>query len=251
MAYKVIAVIQARMGSSRLPGKTLTEIVGKPLLEHVVNRLRYSKTIDKIIVATTSEPVDKAIVNLVEKIQVASFVGSSEDVLDRFYQCAKLFGGSVLVRITADDPFKDPKVIDEIVNYFFSNPELDYASNTIQPSYPIGLDVEVFSFTALKKAWEEANSVIEREHVTPYIWGNSGSFKIANIKNNTDLSHLRWTIDTKKDLEMTKEVYKKLYVEDEIFYMDDILSMLKKYTYISDLNSDVEQLTISSKGGEI
>ncbi len=246
MACKVIAIIQARMGSTRLPGKSLIEIEGKTLLEHIINRVRYSKTIDEIIIATTTNQEDKAIVNLVEKLKVKAYTGSSEDVLDRFYQTAIRFGGKVLVRITADDPFKDPKIIDEIVNYFFSHPELDYVSNTIEPTYPIGIDVEVFSFTALEKAWKEAKTMIEREHVTPYIWDNLGLFKIANIKNHANLSHLRWTIDNQKDLEMTRAVYKELYVEDEIFYMDDILQLLKKHTYISDLNSSVEQLSIAT-----
>ena len=144
MACKVIAIVQARMGSTRLPGKSLIVIEGRPLLEHIVNRVSYSKTIDEIIIATTTEPEDKPIVRLAEKLHVATYTGSSEDVLDRFYQAANLFGGKVIVRITADDPFKDPKVIDEIVNYYFSQSELDYVSNTIEPSYPIGIDVKFF-----------------------------------------------------------------------------------------------------------
>jgi len=248
MACKVIAIVQARMGSTRLPGKSLIVIEGRPLLEHIVNRVSYSKTIDEIIIATTTEPEDKPIVRLAEKLHVATYTGSSEDVLDRFYQAANLFGGKVIVRITADDPFKDPKVIDEIVNYYFSQSELDYVSNTIEPSYPIGIDVEVFSYRALERAWKESDSVIFREHVTPYIWRNPSLFKVANYKYSEQLSHLRWTIDTKKDLQMTKEVYKELYVDDKIFYMDDILQLLRKRTHISDINSDVEQLSITPLG---
>ena len=166
-------------------------------------------------------------------------------MLDRFYQGASKYGGEVIVRITADDPFKDPKVIDEIVNYFLLHPGINYVSNTIEPSYPVGIDVEVFSYDVLKKAWEEAESQTDREHVTPYIWRNPGLFKIINYKNSEQLSHLRWTIDSKEDLQMTKEVYKKLYVEDEIFYMDDILQLLHKYPHISDINRGVEQLAIT------
>ncbi len=245
MAVNVLAIVQARMGSIRLPGKTLIEIEGKPLLEHIINRIRYSKSIDKIIIATTTEPEDKAIVSLAEKLQVETYTGSSEDVLDRFYQAASLFGAKEIVRITADDPFKDPKVIDEIVNYFFSHPELDYVSNTIEPSYPVGIDVEVFSYKALKTSWQEAESPRYREHVTPYILCNPNLFKVANYKYTGQLSHLRWTIDTKEDLQMTREVYKKLYVEDGMFYMDDILKLLSKHTDISDINCNVEQLIIA------
>ena len=245
MARKVIAIVQARMGSMRLPGKSLIEIEGKPLLEHVINRIRYSKTIDEIIIATTTEPEDKAIINLAEKLNVATYTGSSDDVLDRFFQAASLFGGKVIVRITADDPFKDPVIIDTIVEYFIEHSELDYISNTIEPTYPIGLDVEVFSFLALEKAWQNAKSLPEREHVTPYIWCNPNLFKVANYKYTEQLSHLRWTIDTKEDLQMTREIYKRLYVKDGIFYMDDILQLLYKHTHISDINSGVEQLTIA------
>jgi len=245
VADNVLAIIQARMGSTRLPGKTLIEIEGKPLLEHVINRIRYSKIIDEIIIATTTEPEDIAIVSLAKKLQVPTYTGSSEDVLDRFYQAASLFGGRVIVRITADDPFKDPAVMDEIVNYFFSHPEFDYISNTIKPSYPVGIDVEVFSYYALKTAWQNAEDPKDREHVTPYIYRNPGIFKLANYKYTKQLSHLRWTIDTKKDLQMAREVYKKLYVEDEMFYMADIMQLLKKYTYISDINRTVEQLMIT------
>ena len=244
MAINVLAIVQARMGSTRLPGKTLIDIEGKPLLEHVINRIRYSKMIEEIIIATTNEPEDKAIVNMAKKLQVKTYAGSSYDVLDRFYQVARLFEGKVIVRITADDPFKDPKVIDDIVNYFLSHPELNYVSNTIEPSYPVGIDVEVFSFEALKTAWENAKKSVEREHVTPYIIYNPGLFNIANYKNSKQLSYLRWTIDTKEDLQMTKEVYNRLYVEDKIFYMDDILQLLQKYPHISDINSSIEQFAI-------
>jgi spore coat polysaccharide biosynthesis protein SpsF len=244
MASKVIAVIQARMGSLRLPGKSLMEIEGKPLLEHIIDRIRYSKTIDEIIIATTTEHEDKAIINLAKKLQLKVYAGKIIDVLDRFYQAINLYGGEVIVRITADDPFKDPKIIDYIVNYYLLHPELDYVSNTIDPTYPIGIDVEVFSFKALKKAWREAKTKIAREHVTPYIWSNSGLFKIANIKHHIDLTNLRWTIDTKEDLEMAREVYKKLYDKDKIFYMKDILRLLKKDTYISNLNSNIKQIVI-------
>lgn len=240
MAVKVLAIVQARMGSTRLPGKTLIEIESRPLLEHVINRIRRSKTIDEIIIATTTKLEDNAIVHLAEKLQIKVFRGSSMNVLDRFYQAANKFDGKVIVRVTADDPFKDPKVIDEIVNYFFSHPELDYVSNSIEPTYPIGIDVEVFLYQALKTAWKYAKCSRDREHVTTYIWGNPELFNVCNYKYREQLSNLRWTIDTMEDLQMAREIYKKLYVEGKIFYMDDILRLLRKYPHISDINTCVE-----------
>jgi len=237
----VLAIIQARMGSSRLPGKTLKKISGKPLLEHVINRIKYSETIDEIMVATTTNPEDKAIISLAEQQDILTYSGSTDDVLDRVYKAAKKGKADIIVRVTADDPFKDPTIIDKIVKYFITNPKVDYVSNTIEPTYPIGIDVEVFSFSALEKAWKEAKSLLEREHVTPYIWDNQGLFNIASIKNRTDLSHLRWTIDTKEDIEMTRAVYKILYKEGEIFLMNDILKFIERYPHVPAINSHIEQ----------
>ncbi len=245
MHDKILAIIQARMGSSRLHRKTLVEIEGVPLLEHVVNRICHSKTINNTIIATTTKSEDKTIISLAEKLGIDVFAGSSRDVLDRYYQSATLFKGKIIVRITADDPFKDPKIIDEIVNYFLMNKKLDYVSNCIEPTYPIGIDVEVFKYEALKMAWEKAVSSQDREHVTPYIRRKQNLFNIANYKNNENLSHLRWTIDTAEDLKMAKEVYRKLYVEGEIFYMDEILKLIRKHPYISSINRNIKQVYIN------
>jgi spore coat polysaccharide biosynthesis protein SpsF (cytidylyltransferase family) len=245
MAIEVLAIIQARMGSTRLPGKTLARIEGKPLLEHVINRVRFCESIDKIIVATTMNPEDKEIISVTERMGVETYAGSPEDVLDRFYKAAVLCDGKTIVRITADDPFKDPRIIDEIVEFYLAHQEYDYVSNTVKPTFPIGIDVEVFSFEALERAWQETESVTEREHVTPYIWRNPELFKTRNIENDTQLSHLRWTIDTEEDLVMAREVYRHLYVDGHIFYMQDILELLVGNKGIIEINSGVKQAQMS------
>lgn len=238
---KVIAIIQARMGSTRLPGKTLVEICGKPLLEHIVERVRYSRLIKEIVVATTTKQEDNVIIDLCTKMRVKSFRGSEDDVLDRFYQCVKRFEADIIVRITADDPFKDPEVIDKAIEAILDNDKLNYVSNTIRPTYPEGIDVEVFTFGTLEKAWKEAREPTEREHVTPYIWNNPDIFKVLNMENDVDLSYMRWTLDTKEDLEFTRAIYKRLYRPNEIFLMKDILEVLAREPELKEINSGVER----------
>jgi len=235
----IVAIIQARMGSTRLPNKTLLEISGKPLLGHIIERVKASRTIHEIIVATTTDPQDKSILDLAVRYGVKRFAGSKDDVLDRFYNAAKLSSAEIIVRITADDPFKDPQVIDRIVRYFRSRPNLDYASNTIEPTYPEGLDVEVFSFKALEQAWAEAKLPSEREHVTPYIWKNPTKFRLANVKYKRDLSGFRWTLDYEEDLKFTREIYARLYSPGKIFLMDDILELLKKEPHLIFINQRI------------
>ena len=156
------------MGSTRLPGKVLMELEGKPLLQRVVERVKRAKKIDEIIIATTKNKEDKKLTEFAEKLKVKSYAGSEDDVLDRYYQAAKKFGAENIVRITSDCPLIDPEIVDDIISYYLNN-DFDYVSNTISPTYPDGLDTEVFSFKALERAWKEAKKGFEREHVTPYI----------------------------------------------------------------------------------
>jgi len=240
---KVVAIIQARMGSARLPGKTLTEICGKPLLQHIIERIQHCEFIDEIVVATTENKEDYAIIKLSDKLGVKSFTGSENDVLDRFYQCAKKFDADIVVRVTADDPFKDPDVIDRAVKELISGKGLDYVSNTIKPTYPEGIDIEVFAFKALERTWKDAEKISEREHVTPYIWNHPEIFKISNFENNVNLSDLRWTLDTPQDLEFTRDIYKRLYSADSIFFMNDILELLRKEPWLASINTGIERNT--------
>lgn len=241
---EVAAVIQARMESTRLPKKVMSPIVGHPMLWHIINRIRKAELIDKIILATTSNKEDDSISKFAEENNILLFRGSEHDVLDRYYKAAKNFNLKNIVRITADDPFKDPAVIDKIIKIYLKG-KYDYASNTIKPSYPVGIDAEVFSFEAIEKAWLESKKEFEREHVTPYIWMNPDKFKIINVEyEKENLSDLRWTVDTKEDLAFAKTVYEKLYKENKIFLMKDILNLLEKNPEIADINRNVKPKNI-------
>lgn len=233
---KVVAIIQARMGSTRLPGKVMKEIVGKPMLWHIVNRLSWSKLIDEIVIATTTNKEDLIIVEFAEKQGISCYAGSAEDVLDRYYQVAQKFGAEIIVRITADCPLIDPNIADKIIDNFLIDAELDYASNTLVPTYPDGLDVEVLSLNALEKAWKNANKKSEREHVTPYIKNHPETFKLVNVKENFDLSSLRWTVDYPEDFHFIETIYKNLYVGKEIFLMGDVISLIKQRSDLENIN---------------
>jgi spore coat polysaccharide biosynthesis protein SpsF len=218
----------------------MRSIMGKPMLWHIVQRIRYSTFINDIVIATTVHSRDDEVALFSKKNNVAVFRGSEEDVLDRYYRCAQCYSFKDIVRITADDAFKDPVVIDKVIRMYMQN-NVDYASNTINPTFPLGLDVEVFSFSALTKAWKQARNAFEREHVTPYIWMNPDIFKIINVTyNEKNLSHLRWTVDTKEDLHFARKIYKRLYHEGKVFLMDDILLLLKQHPEFLDINKNVK-----------
>ncbi len=230
----ILAIFQARMTSTRLPGKTMAMIEGKPLLQHVIERVKASKLIDKIVVATSSNPKDDAVEEFVKKQGIDVFRGSGEDVLDRFYKAAKRYKADIVVRVTADDPFKDPVVTDEIIGFYIKNRnKYDYVSNTIKATYPVGIDIEVCSFKALERAWKEGKTREDREHVTYHIWNNPDKFRLKNVEYEKDLSHLRWTIDTQKDLDFARAVYRKLYKKKKVFLMGDILRLLKEHPELS------------------
>lgn len=226
----IAAIIQARMSSTRLPGKVLKKIGGKTLLEVLIERLRQAKKIDKIVVATSTNKENKAIVDLAKKIKCPYFTGSENDVLDRIYKAAKKFKADTVIRITADCPFHDPELIDNIIDFYFKNRnKYDYVSNVDPPTFPDGLDFWIFSFKTLERAWKEAKLVSEREHVCPYIWKNPHLFRIGHFESKINYSHLRWTVDDIGDLEFVKKIYTKLYQEGKIFHIQDILDLLKKY----------------------
>jgi len=235
---KVVAIIQARMGSTRLPGKVMMKIVGRPMLWHVINRLKHAKRLDDTVIATTTLNEDKTILKLASEMGVKGYAGSEDDVLDRYYQAAIRYKADVIVRITADCPLIDPTVIDRAIE-FYLNHDFDYVGTGIKPTYPDGLDTEVLSFNALERAWKEASLASEVEHVTPYIKKNPQLFDIKNVENDKDLSYMRWTVDEERDLKFVREIYKRLYIEGKIFYMDDILNLLKKFPEIMDINKSI------------
>jgi spore coat polysaccharide biosynthesis protein SpsF len=232
---KVSAIIQARMGSSRLPGKSLMDICGQPLLGHIVDRVAACKKVDSIVVATTSGPEDDVLADLARTKRTNLYRGSADDVLDRYYQAALRERCDVVVRITADDPFKDPSIVDLVIGTLIADSATDYASNTLTLTYPEGLDVEVFRQSALACAWREAKLKSEHEHVTPFIWKQPERFKIVRVTQPVDQSHLRWTLDYPEDLEFTRAVYQRLY-RGTIFSTQQILDLLEREPALSAIN---------------
>lgn len=241
---KVNAIIQARCGSTRFPNKVFAEIDGKPLIWHVVNRLTFSEKIDDIIIATTTNVKDDAIEKWCEVNMVSCFRGSEDDVLNRYYSASQAYPSDVVVRITADDPFKEPIVIDRVVAKLV-NEGLDIVTNNLPPSFPEGLDCEAFLSKALEKAEKTARSNFEREHVTQYFYRNPDKFKIGNVSNSENLSAYRWTIDKDADLEMVRAVYAHREPKNSsILLMDEILEILQANPEIAQINSAVERSTM-------
>ena len=239
---KVVAIIQARMGSTRLPGKIMKKIKGKTVLEHVINRVRQSKYIDEIVIATTELERDLVVVEEAKRCGVSVYRGSEEDVLSRYYHAGKENRGDIIVRITSDCPLIDAEVVDSFIQYYKDN---DYAlvtnagSDLVQRTYPRGLDAEVFSFKVLEEAYKYAERQYQREHVTPYIYENYD--KIYYYKNDLDYSKYRWTLDTEEDFQLIETVYQHLYQDNHKFSFTDILNLLKKYPELTLINAHVEQ----------
>ena len=245
---KVVAIIQARMGSTRLPGKIMKEILGKPVILWDLDRISLSKLIDEIVVAIPYGKENDVIVDTIKEYndKIVITRGSENDVLDRYYQAAVQANADVVVRITSDCPLIDPVVIDNVIEQFLDN-DCDYCSNSLTRTYPRGLDTEVFSFKSLEEAWKEAKKDHEREHVTPYIIENPDKFKLLNVANGIDLSHLRWTLDTKDDFEFISAIYKRIFQKKQLFLIDDVLELLDKEPELIDINRHIEQKVIHQK----
>jgi spore coat polysaccharide biosynthesis protein SpsF (cytidylyltransferase family) len=241
-AARVIAVVQARLGSTRLPGKALSPIAGRPMLEHVLARAAAVPGIDGVVLATTTSPEDAALVDLARAAGIASARGSVSDVLDRFSAALAEHPADAVVRITADCPLLDPGVAGRVVaEYRRRAGGVDYVSNVHPPTFPDGLDTEVISAPALVCAWREATAASDREHVTPYVWSRPERFRIANVTAATDLSSLRWTVDDARDLAFVREVYRQLAPEGgpgaARFGMDAVLDVLRAHPEIGALNA--------------
>lgn len=232
----VLAILQARSSSTRLPGKVMLDLCGQPMLARQIERVRRSSLIDRLVVATSDAQDDDRLEQLCRAIGVDCYRGSLNDVLDRFYQATTLYKAETIVRLTGDCPLIDPMVIDRVVQQYLDS-NSDYVSNVIKPTYPDGLDVEVFSRAALKQAWESAHKKSEREHVTPYILNNPDQFNLANCAHTEDFSSLRWTVDEPEDFEFVKAVYERLYQSNPSFGMDEILALLANSSELSQLNT--------------
>lgn len=233
-------IVQARMGSTRLPGKVLKKVQGKTLLEFLIERVKIAKLVDQVIIATTHSQKDKAIATVASRNNLKVFRGSENDVLDRYFQCANHFHLKTIVRITGDCPLIDPKIIDEVIR-FYRKGRFDYATNGIDSTFPDGMDVEVFSFKALKRAWSEARLESEREHVTAYIWKNKSIFKIGTYKGSVDNSSLRLTVDEPKDLKLVRRIIADLYPKNSEFSLADIILHLKKNPSLLKINSKISR----------
>lgn len=232
----ILAILQARVSSSRLPGKVLKPLLGEPMLLRQIERVRRVQKIDQLLVATSTEPSDDLIEEMCARHGVACFRGNLNDVLDRFYQAAQPVHPDYVVRLTADCPLADPEVIGKTISVCLEG-GYDYVSNALEPTFPDGLDVEVFRFSCLEQAWREARLPSQREHVTPFIYSQPERFKIGQYKNATDLSFLRWTVDEQRDFELVSAIYEELYPKNPAFATQDILKMLDSRPELKDLNT--------------
>lgn len=236
----VVAIIQARCDSMRFPNKVFADLCGRPFIWHVVNRLKFAQSLDHIVLATTNRPSDDKLYNWAKESGVDVYRGSESNVLNRYFEAANYSKADVVVRITADDPFKEPVLIDKAVNTLQKG-GYDFVCNNYPPSYPEGVDIEVLSKNTLDRVVSLSFSDFEREHVTQYIYHHPEDFKIFNISNTEgNFSYLRWTVDTEKDFQMVTRIYSFLYKNDsEIFHINDIFRLLKEYPEIGRMNLDV------------
>jgi len=231
-------IVQARMGSSRLPNKVMKKIENDfTVLDYVIEQLKSSKNIEKIIVATTTLEEDNIIFDYLFLHKYEVFRGSSEDVLDRFYQCAKKFSIDTIVRITADNPLIDPKIIDIVIDEY-KNDRYDLVTNTLKRTFPYGTEVEVFSFKSLEKAWKNAKKPSEREHVTPFIRNPKNKFILKNIEYQEDISYLRYTIDRIDDLKLVKEIIKNSSTRPIL--IQDVIKLYKNKPEIFEINKNIK-----------
>lgn len=240
---RTIAIVQARMGSTRLPGKVLADLAGRPLLGHLLERVRRSN-VDEIVVATTTLPADDMLADWVDHSGLAStYRGSADDVLERFYHAAMTYQADLIVRVTADDPLKDAQIINHALALLQDGRVYDYCSNTLVPSYPEGLDIEVFTLAALSAAHLHAQLPSEREHVTPYIWKHPEIFRLYNFSHEKNLSAWRWTVDKPADLEFMRAVFSGMRDNQAMAYRD-VISYLEQHPEIQEIN----QGTVRNEG---
>jgi glutamate-1-semialdehyde aminotransferase/spore coat polysaccharide biosynthesis protein SpsF (cytidylyltransferase family) len=232
--HNVVAIVQARMNSSRLPGKVLADVAGRPMLWRVIQRVKKSALVQRVMVATSVHATDDAIAEFCRMHEIAFFRGSETDVLDRYYQAAQSCAAETIVRITGDCPLIDGAVVDKVVEQFFHS-GADYAANTLLSTYPDGLDTEVFSFAALQSAWQNAALPAEREHVTPY-FRTSARFRIANVASDFDpaAGQMRWTVDEPRDLEFVRAIFARF--KERAFTCHDVLRLLRQAPELSDFN---------------
>ncbi|MDE2440339.1 MAG: glycosyltransferase family protein [Betaproteobacteria bacterium] len=236
----MLALLQARCSSSRLPGKVLKPILGEPMIVRHIERLRRTLHLSPLVVATSTEASDDPLAELCASLDIACRRGSLSDVLDRFYQAAAPFAPDHVVRLTGDCPLADPEVIDACIDYHLAG-DYDYTSNALRPSFPDGLDVEVFRFSALADAWREAQLPSEREHVTPFLYNHPERYRIGHFTQAEDFSWLRWTVDQPEDFAMVERVYDALYPTNPAFSTRDIIRWLATHPEVAALNTNISR----------
>lgn len=242
---KIVAIIQARMGSTRLPNKVLMDIAGKPMLWHILNRLKYSKLINEIVIATTTKGSDDSIEAFCKKNSVFCFRGNEEDVLERYYQAASMYKAKMIVRITADCPLIDPKIVDLVIERHIKS-EADYTSNTIKRTYPRGLDTEIFNYNVLKKAYNQAKAQPEREHVTIYFYRHPEIFKLESVEAQAEFYRpdIRICVDTQEDLQLVRKIFEEFSDKEGMFLAEDIIDLCSREPQILKINSAVQQKVV-------
>jgi spore coat polysaccharide biosynthesis protein SpsF len=236
----VSIIVQARMGASRLPGKPLKKSVGITLLAHLLARLKRCKEASSLLVATTLAPKDALIVRETEKQGVAVYRGSEEDVLSRYLGAAHLMKADAVCRITADCPLIDPDLVDQMIRLFKETPGIDYLSNTLDRTFPRGMDIEIFKTSALEKAARSVDRD-EREHVTLFLYRHPETFHLMNFCYSEDNSQLRWTVDTEDDLKAIRKILRLIYKKNPDFTLQELLELAKEHPEIAKLNAHVEQ----------
>ncbi|HYH04679.1 MAG TPA: glycosyltransferase family protein [Bacillota bacterium] len=236
-------IVQARMASTRLPGKILKTVLDKTLLEYQLERLQRVKFVDKIVIATTDHGAEQPIVDLCRSLGVDYFRGSESDVLARYYEAATEFGAETVVRITSDCPLIDPAVVDRVIEFHLKNRDkYDYVSNTFPKlTYPRGMDTEVFSYQTLQEAYQEAVDQPEREHVTIFIKRRPERYRIKNLPYHIDVSGFRWTVDTPEDFELIERIITELYPGKPDFTLENCLKLMIKYPEWAGINGEVQQ----------
>lgn len=262
---KVVAIIQARMSASRLPGKVLLDVGGEPMLARVVERTRRSRVVDEVVVATSLDKSDDPIEQLCSQRGYACHRGSLHDVLDRYYHAARSLHAEVIVRITADCPVIDPRVIDQTLYAFYGSggsliteedqdkkvlpptrplmsPAWDFTANRLPPpwkrTFPIGLDTEICTFSALENAWQEATQPHQREHVMPFLYEHKERFRILLVNHDPDYGHLRWTVDTPQDLELLRQIYAQFGGRDDFSWLE-VIELIKRAPELNEINNQV------------
>lgn len=244
MNHNIVAIVQARMGSTRLPGKVLLDIDGLPMLHRVISRLGRTKNLSKVVVATTDLSHDDVLVEYCHAQHWPVSRGDEDDVLDRYYQTAVLHQAEIIIRITSDCPLIDPSVVDQLIEQFITHlPEVEYMSN-FEPrrTFPRGLDAEIMTFSALERAWREDNNPAWREHVTPYIYRHPDKFVVKGYVNDVDYSNKRWTVDTSEDLAFVRKIYH--FFGHDLFTWQELIECLVEHPEWELINQDVQQKKI-------